>query len=60
VLEVNGFSGATDLLPQIVARDADDLYRVTAHILDIDGVEETSTGLETRRLFDYRVTPLLA
>lgn len=60
VLEVHGLSGVTDLLVHIVARDADDLYRIAGQILDIDGVEKTTTGLVMRRLVDYRVGPLLA
>ena len=59
VLEVHGLSGVTDLLVQIVARDADDLYRLAGQILDIDGVEKTTTGLVMRRLVDYRLGPLL-
>lgn len=59
VIEVYGLSGVTDLLVHIVARDADDLYRVAGRILDIDGVEKTTTGLAMRRLVDYRVGPLL-
>jgi len=59
VLEVHGLSGTTDLLVQIVARDADDLYRVAGRILHIDGVEKTTTGLVMRRLVDFRLTPLL-
>ena len=59
VLEVYGLSGVTDLLVHIVARDADDLYRIAGRILDIDGVEKTTTGLAMRRLVDYRLTPLL-
>lgn len=59
VLEVHGLSGATDLFVHIVARDADDLYRIAGRILDIDGVEKTTTGLVMRRLVDYRLGPLL-
>lgn len=59
VLEVYGLSGVTDLLVHIAARDADDLYRIAGLILDVDGVEKTTTGLVMRRLVDYRLTPLL-
>jgi DNA-binding Lrp family transcriptional regulator len=59
VVEVHGLSGVTDLLVHIVARDADDLYRIAGQILDINGVEKTTTGLVMRRLVDYRLTPLL-
>ncbi|WP_261864075.1 Lrp/AsnC ligand binding domain-containing protein, partial [Mycobacterium marinum] len=60
VLEVHGLSGVTDLLVHIVARNAEDLYRIAGQILDIDGVEKTTTGLVMRRLVDYRLSPLLA
>lgn len=59
VLEVLGLSGSADLLIQVAARDADDLYRIAGLILDIDGVEKTVTSLVMRRLVDYRLTPLL-
>lgn len=59
VLEVQGLNGVTDLLVRIVARDADDLYRVAGQVLDI-GVETTTTGLVMRRLVDYRLGPLLS
>ena len=59
VIEVLGISGQSDLQVQVVARDADDLYRVAGALLAIDGVERTTTGLVMRRLVDYRVEPLL-
>lgn len=60
VLEVHGLSGVTDLLVHVVARDADDLYRVAGRILNIDGVEQTTTSLVMRQMLDYRLTPLLS
>ncbi len=59
VLEVFGMTGPTDLLVRVVAPDADDLYRIAARILAMDGVERTDTALVMRRLVDYRITPLL-
>ncbi len=59
VLEVHGLSGVTDLLVHVVARDADDLYRIAGRILDIGGVKKTTTALVMRQLVDYRLTPLL-
>ncbi len=59
VVEVQGLGGATDLLIHVVAREADDLYRVAGRILDIDGVEQTNTSLVIRKLVDIRLTPLL-
>ncbi|HET6736300.1 Lrp/AsnC family transcriptional regulator [Mycobacterium sp.] len=59
VLEVQGLSGAMDLLIQVVARDADDLYRIAGQVLEIDGIERTTTSLVMRTLVEYRVTPLI-
>lgn len=59
VLQVLGLSGEVDLLVHVVARDADDLYRIAGRILAIPGVERTNTALVMRELVDYRVTPLL-
>lgn len=59
VLEVLGMSGQGDLQVQVVARDADDLYRIAGRLLSIEGVERTTTSLVMRRLVDYRVTQLL-
>lgn len=60
VLEVYGLSGGTDLLAQVVARDADDLYRVAGQILATPGVERTETALAMRHMVPFRLTPLLA
>jgi DNA-binding Lrp family transcriptional regulator len=60
VLEVQGVSGAVDLLIQVVARDADDLYRIAGQVLEIDGIDRTTTALVMRTLVDYRVAPLFA
>lgn len=59
VIEVLGLSGVTDLLIHVVARDADDLYRVAGRILDVDGVKRTTTGLVMREMVPYRVEQLL-
>jgi DNA-binding Lrp family transcriptional regulator len=59
VLEVNGLSGEVDLLVEVVAKDGDDLYRVAGAILDIRGVERTSTNMVMRPLVPYRARQLL-
>jgi DNA-binding Lrp family transcriptional regulator len=59
VLEVVGLSGATDLLVQVVALDADDLWRITEQVLAVPGVQRTDTNLALRRFVDHRMTPLL-
>jgi DNA-binding Lrp family transcriptional regulator len=59
VLSVDGVSGDDDLLVHVVARDADDLYRIAGQILDIEGVERTRTSLVMRELIEHRVAQLL-
>jgi DNA-binding Lrp family transcriptional regulator len=59
VVEVHGLSGDADLLIEVVAADADDLYRIAGQILDVRGVRRTSTSLVMRQLVDYRLTELL-
>jgi DNA-binding Lrp family transcriptional regulator len=59
VLEVTGLSGATDLLVQVVARDADDLWRISEQVLAIPGVQRIDTALALRRFVDHRLGPLL-
>ncbi|WP_067902203.1 Lrp/AsnC family transcriptional regulator [Nocardia vaccinii] len=59
VVEAQGLSGAVDLLIQVAARDADDLYRIAGQILAIDGVDRTATSLVMRNFVPYRITSLL-
>ncbi len=59
VIEVLGLSGVADLLIHVVARDADDLYRIAGRILDVDGVKRTTTGLVMREMVPYRIEQLL-
>ena len=59
VVEVLGLSGEADLLCQVVARDADDLYRIAGQLLATDGMERTTTSLVMRRLVRHRIAPLL-
>lgn len=59
VIEVHGLTGATDLLVRVVARDPDDLYRISALVLAIPGVERTSIALSMHEMVNYRAAPLL-
>lgn len=59
VTEVCGLTGASDLMVQVVAVDADDLYRIAGHILASPGVERTNISLVMRELVPYRLKPLL-
>jgi DNA-binding Lrp family transcriptional regulator len=59
VLEVIGLSGVADLLVHVVARDADDLWRISEHLLAIPGVQRIDTALALRHFVDHRLGPLL-
>ncbi|MBM7457436.1 Lrp/AsnC family transcriptional regulator [Rhodococcus coprophilus] len=59
VTEVYGVTGPIDLSVKIVARDADDLYRLAERILGIPGVERTDMSLVMRELVPQRTAPLL-
>jgi DNA-binding Lrp family transcriptional regulator len=59
VIEVTGLSGVADLLVEVVAKDADDLWRITEQVLAIPGVQRTDTALALRRFVDHRIGPLL-
>ena len=43
----------------VVARDADDLYRIAGRILDIDGVRRTTTGLVMGEFVEHRIAQLI-
>ncbi|WP_416445935.1 Lrp/AsnC family transcriptional regulator [Leucobacter sp. HNU] len=60
VLECFAPAGDTDLLLRVVARDPDDLYRVSEEIRLCPGIRRTSTSLFLRTVIPYRVTGLLA
>lgn len=59
VLECFAPAGSTDLLLRVVARDPDDLYRVSEEIRLCPGINRTSTSLFLREVISYRVTGLL-
>ncbi|WP_227984085.1 Lrp/AsnC family transcriptional regulator [Nocardia spumae] len=59
VTEVCGTTGPIDLTVRVVARDADDLYRITGAILKIAGVERTNMALVMQQLVGPRTAPLL-
>ncbi len=60
VLECFAPAGSTDLLLRVVAKDPDDLYRVSEEIRLCPGINRTSTSLFLREVIPYRVTALLA
>ena len=59
VLECFAPAGETDLLVRVVARDPEDLYRVSEEIRLCPGVTRTRTSVYLRLVIPYRVEPLL-
>lgn len=59
VTEACGMTGPTDLTVRVVARDADDLYRIAGQILKIPGVVRTNMTLVMQELVGPRTAPLL-
>lgn len=59
ILEVSATTGDGDLMCQVVAVDADDLYRVGQEILRCPGIHRTRTALLMRDLLPFRTTGLL-
>ena len=59
VLECFAPAGETDLLVRVVAKDPDDLYRVSEEIRLCPGVTRTRTSVYLRRVIPYRTDALL-
>ncbi|MEU4236242.1 Lrp/AsnC family transcriptional regulator [Actinoplanes sp. NPDC026619] len=59
VIELLSTTGDGDLLARVIARDTDDLHRVTEAILAVPGVVRTSTAIVLRRVVPLRLSPLL-
>ena len=59
IVQAHGMSGPTDLLVRVVCTDADDLFRIDALILAVDGVERTAPSLAMGELIPFRIGPLL-
>lgn len=59
VLECFAPAGETDLLCRVVARDPEDLYRVSEEIRLCPGIVRTRTSVYLRRVIPYRIRPLL-
>nr|WP_253259240.1 Lrp/AsnC family transcriptional regulator [Subtercola boreus] len=59
VIECSAIAGADDIICQVVARNADDLYEVGQAILRCRGIRRTSTSIVLRQLMPYRISQLL-
>lgn len=60
IIECLAPAGETDLLCRVVARDPDDLYRVSEEIRLCPGILRTRTSMFLRQPIPYRMSPLLA
>ncbi|MEU9332887.1 Lrp/AsnC family transcriptional regulator [Streptomyces sp. NPDC048290] len=59
VCEVHAITGGADLLVRVVARDSEDLYRVTRALLSCSGVVRSNTMLSMVEVVRLRMAPLL-
>lgn len=59
LVEAHGLTGTADILARVVARGAEDLFRINGAILAIDGVERADTSLSMAELIPHRMRPLL-
>ena len=53
-------TGDADLMAKVVARGTADLYRITNEILEIDGIERTSTAISILELMPPRYDGLIS
>ncbi|MGG5175540.1 Lrp/AsnC family transcriptional regulator [Pseudarthrobacter sp. J1763] len=59
ILEAYPLSGSADLFLRVVAKDAEDLFRINGKVLACEGVERTDTAIAMGELIPFRMLPLL-
>ncbi|HLF40099.1 MAG TPA: Lrp/AsnC family transcriptional regulator [Acidimicrobiia bacterium] len=59
VLEAHATTGADDLLCRVVARSNDHLQAVLNRILEVQGINRTTTVIALTEQIPYRLTPLV-
>ncbi|MFJ4210753.1 Lrp/AsnC family transcriptional regulator [Paenarthrobacter sp. NPDC089675] len=59
VIEVHATTGDADLMAKVVARSTADLYRITNEILEVEGIERTSTAISILELMPHRYDGLI-
>ncbi|MFK0040542.1 Lrp/AsnC family transcriptional regulator [Paenarthrobacter sp. NPDC090517] len=59
IIEVHGIAGEADLAIRVVARDAEDLFRLGQAITDCTGIRRTTTSLLLKSLIPLRISQLL-
>lgn len=60
VIEVHMVTGIGDLLCRVVARTNEDLGAVIAHVLEVPGINRTTTVLELSTPIPQRILPVVA
>lgn len=59
VIECFAIAGSSDLMIEIVARDAEDVYVVTQDLMRCRGIRRTQTSIVLRQLIERRQSQLL-
>ncbi|KQO63832.1 AsnC family transcriptional regulator [Curtobacterium sp. Leaf261] len=59
VVEVHSTTGRADLLVRVVAKDTEDLHRLTRAIVAIPGVVRSDTAISLERTMPHRTSALL-
>ena len=59
VVEIHSITGDADLLVKVVARDTEDLLRVTREMIGVPGVVRTATAVSLSEAMPLRLRPLL-
>ena len=59
VIEIHSITGDADFLAKVVARDTEDLYRVTNGMLAVEGVVRTNTSISLVETMPTRLRALL-
>jgi DNA-binding Lrp family transcriptional regulator len=59
VVLAHGVTGQSDILVQIAAASTDELFKVSARILECPGVERTEMSLSINEMIPYRLAPLI-
>jgi DNA-binding Lrp family transcriptional regulator len=59
VVEIHSITGDADLLVKVIARDTEDLLRVTREIIGVPGIVRTNTAVSLSEAMPLRLRPLL-
>ncbi len=60
VVEMHSTTGEADLLVKVLARSTEELRRITARMLSVEGVTRTNTAISLTEVMPLRLGPLIA